>query len=1003
MLSRDPHTPSQSPPFLNVTAAVSGGAPVVSHGFALLRQEAVPSLGGVASLYKHIKSGAELLSIESPHSNKSFAVSFDTPPADSTGVEHQIEHIVLNGSQKYPVKDPFTELSKSSLNTFLNAYTDITYTAYPVASENTADFYNLVNVYLDAVFFPLLRRESFEIEGWRYKLEPGAGLSVTGVVLKEMKGDSTSPESVLCQRILEGLFPDTVMRHNSGGKPEEIVTLTYEAFKKRHAELYTAPNARLIFIGDDPEEERLKIADEVLSRAPIGRSMRDPATQPPFSGPRRTEHLYSLSGGEDPEGQDVVSLSWALPADISLQKSFEFEILSRILISDDNDGSLLYRALRESGLGKDVIGGHAANLPQELFFAVLKGASAEDADRIEQIVMSSLEDLVRNGIDSGIAEAAMVAYEYDAKLGVLAGDSGMNLILSTIIPFWHAGKDPIAACDALTPLVTLREKLAAGEKVFENLTEELLISNSHRLRTVLKADPDLAARRKEEERARLAAVESGLSEEERNALITRDQELARYREAADSEEDIAAIPRLPLSEISPHQRLDQADVRKEGDTICLRHPAATGDLLSARAVFNLSALPPDLMPLLPVFCDALVGMGTSAESYADFSARIRRGTGGLSYKPVVTRASGSDDISLSLMAEGIVSAADSDKLTALIALSMRDAGLDNRELFINLAQEKLMSLEWDLEPNGNNFAIRRAHALCDPAGGMLEQMQGVEQIFYLRRLIGEAENNWESVREKLVRIREELTARRPAVISVCGQENIIPFMESSILELFAGLPESRGDTVQKSGHFPAPRPGREALIIPSEVNYIAAVTDPAGMGYNMHGSSRAAVTLLNNEWLWNEIRVKGNAYGAACSLSETDGKMFFSSYRDPNLEDTLTAFRKAGRFLQTTAITEGSLSGIIIGSVGQLDPPRSPFDRAYSALENFLMNIPSGRAQQTRSELLGTTAENIREFGHYLEQASSGQHIAVLGSGEAIGLSLKRDTGSFQHVVTVYE
>ena len=495
---------------------------MTTHGFELLREEKINELNTLARLYRHVQTGAELLSLTNDDENKVFGVTFRTPPQDSTGIAHIMEHSVLCGSRKYPLKEPFVQLIKGSLKTFLNAMTYPDRTAYPVASTNVQDFYNLVDVYLDAVFHPLLTPHHLDQEGWHYELEKtDAPLIYKGVVFNEMKGAYSSPDNMLYRYSKQSLFPDNTYGYDSGGDPNEIPNLTYAQFKQFHATYYHPSNARLYFYGDDNPEERLRRLDEVLREFQPIHVNGDTALQAAFQTPKRFVYPYSVEAGSDFSKKTIVQLNWLLPEDSDPVLTFGLDLLSDAIIG--TQASPLRKALMDSGLGEDVTGGGLGTGLRQMTFAVgMKGMRLEDADKLEQLILDTLTKLADEGIEPDMVEAALNTTEFHLRENNTGSyPRGLSLMMRALSS-WLYDHDPLAPLAYEAPLAALKANLQQPDYL-QNLIRTYLLQNTHRTRVILQPDPEFNQRQEAAEKARLEAVRAHLGEAELQAFVQNTQ------------------------------------------------------------------------------------------------------------------------------------------------------------------------------------------------------------------------------------------------------------------------------------------------------------------------------------------------------------------------------------------------------------------------------------------------------------------------------------------------
>jgi hypothetical protein len=605
-----------------------------SHGFELLREQNLAEINSTARYYRHAKTGAELLSLVNSDENKVFGVSFATPPSDSTGVAHILEHSVLCGSRKYPIKEPFVELMKSSLNTFLNAMTFPDKTCYPVASQNVQDFYNLIDVYLDAVFFPRLTPQIFQQEGWHYELEtPDAPLIYKGVVFNEMKGNYSSPDTMLRELSQQSLYPDITYGLDSGGDPKHIPDLTYEEFKAFHERHYHPSNAKLFFYGDDDPEERLRLLGARL--AEFSRITVDAAVplQPRFATPKRLTRTYAAGSAAaqpgEPTKETMLTMNWMLDEVVDdIESALALGILEHILIG--TPAAPLYKALIDSGLGQGLAGGGLDDgLRQPMFSIGLKGVDSVDADKIVRLITDTIDTLADKGIDPLTVGAALNTVEFHLReSNTGAFPRGIAFMLRALGSWLH-GRDPLSPLAFEGPLAAIKAKVAGGERYFERLLRRHLVDNSHRTILVLEPDRDLAECEAWEERARLEAVRAGMTVLDLRGVVEATNTLKRMQREPDPLEALATIPTLSLSDLPRANKLVPCEVTSLSDTRVLYHDLFTNGVVYLDVGFDLHILPPDLLAYVPLFGRALGRSGSQPGRGAleTVAARLSGGAG----------------------------------------------------------------------------------------------------------------------------------------------------------------------------------------------------------------------------------------------------------------------------------------------------------------------------------------------------------------------------------------
>lgn len=946
------------------------------HGFTLIHEETVTELAALARLWEHDVTGARALSFSCADENKVFGVSFRTPPSDSTGVAHILEHSVLCGSEKYPVKEPFVELLKGSLQTFLNAFTYPDKTCYPVASANRQDFYNLMDVYLDAVFFPRITEDIFRQEGWHLEPEKGGRFSFKGVVYNEMKGAFSAPESVLARYCLHALFPDTVYGLESGGDPAKIPSLTYEAFRDFHARFYHPSNGRFFFWGDDPEEERLERLGKVLAR--FERLEPDSAVglQQPMPVPQTMAVPFAAS--EDGDGKGMVVLNWLGPDVMDTERVLAFRMLEHILLG--MPASPLRRALIESGLGEDLAGqGLETELRQLTFDAGLKGVDPEKAPEVEELVLRVLGELVATGIPDATVEAAVNSVEFALRENNTGRfPVGLSVMLRALTTWLHDG-DPLAPLRFEPPLQAIKKALEEGERYFESLIIRWLLDNPHRVTVVLTPDARLSEEQEKEEAGRLDALTAGLNKKQRAALAAQAEALHAWQAEPDSPEALASIPRLGVDDL-PLENIPIPTERFESQyPLALFHPLPTSGIVYAEAAFDLSAVPEYLLPLLPLFGRALLEMGTQRRDFVDLNMTIARKTGGMDVDTLfLTHTMGRAPVAR-LVLSGKAAPDKMVDLFTIMAEVLSECNFDQPERFLRMALEEKARQEHSLVPAGHLVVATRLRAALSGAGMLAECTGGVSCLAYLRQLAARVESDWPGVLQDLEFLRRGIIHRAGLAINMTATEEQRDELESLSQWLCDSLPEQSVDGASawlgNVGEFPE----AEALILPAQVNYVGKGINLFDTGYTWHGSATVILKYLRTGYLWEKVRVQGGAYGCLCGLDRMSGAFFMVSYRDPGILSTLKAYNAAARHLSGLELSREELDAAIIGAIGELDAYMLPDAKGSAAFARILTGDTGALRQQLREEILGATVDHFREFGQALESFTSQGRICALG------------------------
>jgi len=955
------------------------------HGFQLVEERVIAEMNATARLYRHIKTGARLLSVVNDDENKVFGIAFATPPEDSTGLPHILEHSVLCGSRKYPVKEPFVELMKGSLNTFLNAFTYPDKTCYPVASQNLKDFYNLIDVYLDAVFYPRITPDTLRQEGWHYELDaPDGPLSFKGVVFNEMKGAYSSPDSLLGRYSQQSLFPDTAYGLDSGGDPRRIPDLTYEQFKRFHETHYHPSNAWIVFYGDDDPEMRLKILDAYLKDFEPLATLPRIDLQSKFHDTKRFEYGYDAGTAAGAEGagarKSYFTLNWMLSEATDDETVLALQILSHILLG--TPASPLRKALIDSGLGENLAGGGLEDeLRQMTFSTGLKGIQAQDAAKVEQVILTTLEQLARDGIDPDMIEASLNTVEFALRENNTGGfPRGIALMLRALSA-WLYGGDPISRLAFEAPLNAIKAKWAADLRYFDRLVRRFLLDNPHRASVLLKPDPELGQREAAEEQARLERARATMSEADISRVMTEAQELKRRQETPDSPEALATIPMLKLADLDRKNKVIPLAASCAAGAQVLYHDLFTNGIVYLDVGFDLRALPQRYLPFVPLFGRALLEMGTEREDFVKLSQRIGRKTGGIRSATLSTAIRETDDAATWLFLRSKATTAQAQDALDILRDVLLTARLDNRERFRQIVLEDKANRESGLTPGGHIMVNRRLRARFGRADWVTEQMSGIDALFFVRRLAERIDQDWPSVQADLEEMRRLLVNRNAMLCNVTLDEVAYrafePMLSAFIEQMPAGL-------VEPAAWQPAAFAGPEALTIPAQVNFVGKGANLYKLGYRLHGSALVATHYLSTTWLWDRVRVQGGAYGGFSMFDHRSGVFTFLSYRDPNLLATLANYDGAAGFLRDLDLSEDELTKAIIGVIGDLDAYMLPDAKGYTSMMRWLAGDTEESRQQLRDEVLSTTAADFKAFADALDQAQRAGVVVVMGSDRAV-------------------
>ncbi len=947
--------------------------------YELIKEEELGSLQAKGYVLRHKKSGAHVALIKNDDDNKVFYIGFRTPPKDSTGVAHILEHSVLCGSDRYPVKEPFVELLKSSLQTFLNALTFPDKTCYPVASCNLQDFYNLIDVYLDAVFHPRIDENVLRQEGWHIETDGSdAPWQFKGVVFNEMKGVYSSPDSVLMEECQHAVFPDMLYSLDSGGDPAEIPSLTFEAFREFHADYYHPSNARFFFWGDDPEEARLERMALVLAPYERREVSSEVPLQPRLASPRLVEVPYAASEGEDADKAHV-AVNWLLCETKDTEEMFVLNMLEHIIAG--LPGSPLRKALMDSGLGEDISGcGLEGDLRQSYFSMGLRSINAEDASEVERLMMDTLAGLAENGVPAPAVEAALNSLEFMLRENNTGSfPRGLAAMFRSLSDWLYDG-DAFAPLAWEKPLASIKSRLASGEKVFENAIRRWFLDNTHRVTVLLLPDAGLAAARQSAEDAKLAALRAGMSEEQRAGVAEAAAALRAAQQKPDSQEALDTIPSLGKQDLPAENAVIACAVEKKDGLDVVTHDLDTTGILYARMAFDLSAVPSRLLPLTPLYARALTELGTKHSDYVKLGFEISAHTGSLGAGAVVLpRLSDAAPVTF-LSFSGKCTADKVDRMTALMEEILSEPDFDNRERFMQMALEEKARMEQAAVPSGHTLVNTRLNGRLSAAGRISEEMNGVNALFHVRELIRRLEQDWESVRLDLVGLHERIIRRNGLKLDLTADGALLDTSRRSLEALAFRLPSREMEACALE--FDA-LPGAELLSIPAQVNYVGLGLSLKDTGYRYSGSQAVILRHLRMGYLWDRVRVQGGAYGCFARYGRATGAFTFASYRDPNVENTLRVYRETADYLGNLSLSEADITRAVVGAIGDVDAYMLPGAKGATAFSRWMTGETDEERQRIREEILSTRLSDFHDFAPYLAAGLKKAVPCVLGGTDA--------------------
>lgn len=966
------------------------------YGFTLTEEVFLSEVDGNVKLYKHDKTGAELLSISNKDINKSFAVSFRTPPKDSTGVAHILEHSVLCGSKNYPVKEPFVELLKTSLQTFLNAMTFPDKTCYPVASTNLKDFYNLVDVYMDAVFYPLACMENgkdiLDQEGWYIDTSSGKW-EFKGVVFNEMKGVYSSPDSILSYESQQLLFPDSPYQHSSGGDPKNIPDLTYEDFKAFHANYYHPSNARFFFWGDDNEDMRLEKVDSVIQNfEKIDVEISSIPLQKSFTSPKSFEIPYEVSDIKKANGHSAVS--WLLCESSDVEKNILFSILAHILTK--LPGSPLRKALIDSGLGQDYSGGLSNQLIQSYFSVGLRAIKLGEEKKMENLILETLKDLVKNKIPQKAIDAALNSIEFSLRDPGMGHFSPGLAQMTRSLTLWLYDKNPLSILAWEKPLADIKARLANKEAIFENLIQEYLLDNSHRILVTLVPDETLTKKKKQEEENRIKSLFTSMNEEEKAFIESESKRILAVQNKENSPEALATIPVLSINDVEKTGITYQIELKKTAFPLYC-HDINTIGVLYSRLIFSLDSVPFESLSLLPIYARALTELGTKNYTVTDLGLEIECSTNGLQFNSNFRATERSEKFLKSFVINSKITKENIPRFLAILDEIIFSFSFDNKERFIQMVREEKTRLERRNISGGQGHVFSRLDAKSNPMGLLNEHCSGITYFEYIKELDSTIETKWEEVKAQLEYIHASIFKKDNGLLDLTADTKLLQYAEQSFKPLLDKMQTIENNTsIQKYNY--ELQSGNEAFVTLSKVNYVGMGINLYKQGYNFHGSGLVVSRVLRMVHLWDKIRIQGGAYGCAARFSRLTGDLNIVSYRDPQVEKSYDAYKQAPEFLRSLKLSEKELSTLIVGTIGDIDKYMLPAMQGITALWQELSGETAQLRQKIREEVFSTKIDDFYNYAHYLEKGINNANYALVG-GEKVGEYAKTQSWNIQNLM----
>ena len=966
--------------------------------YEVIESRPIKDINSMSMLLRHKKTGAKVALLLNDDENKVFYIGFRTPPFNSTGVPHILEHSVLCGSKEFPVKDPFVELVKGSLNTFLNAMTYPDKTLYPVASCNDQDFQNLMHVYLDAVFYPNIygKEEIFRQEGWHYEMEgEDAPLTINGVVYNEMKGAYSSADDVLETAVMNALYPHTAYGVDSGGNPDVIPELTYEEFLNFHRRYYHPSNSYIYLYGDMDMAEKLDFIDKHYLGGFDALAV-DSAVEAEADTDRRSAapivKEYPLNEGESAEENTYLTVNYAVGDSTDNELCMAFQILDYALCSAP--GAPLKQALVDRGIGKDVYSIFDDGIRQPYFGVVAKGTTTDKLDLFLSTVREVLAGIAADGMDEKALLAALNYYEFkyrEADFG--SYPKGLMYGLQMLDSWLYDEHKPFVHIEMLAVFEKLRSKV--GSDYYVELIRRWLLENTHYSVVVLKPVEGLLEKQEAALAERLARKKAAMSPEEKQEIFTMMDRLEAFRETEDAPEDLAKIPLLKREDLKKEASLPVYEERMLGETRLIYHNLFTIGIGYLRLIFSVDDIPEEYFGYIAILKGCLGLLNTASHSYGDLFNEMNLVTGGMAaVNNVYSEVKDANRCKVTLELKTKAFYDNLGKAVELMQEVMLTSDFTDAKRLKEILSEAKSRMQAQMMSGGHSVAAGRALSYGSVSGALSEVLSGVP--FY--RLVARYEEQFDTLQgalaDKLVQLAKMIFRPENLLVDFVGDEQALAPLAQAVASMRAQL---YTEPVQKASYRPVPVRQNEGFMTAGQIQYVCRAGNFRKQGLAYTGALRVLKVMLGYEYLWMNVRVKGGAYGCMCKFGRT-GESYFVSYRDPNLQKTLDVFEAAADTIASYEADERTMTQYIIGAVSDIDVPMTPATKGLFGLNAYMTGLDDAWIQKEREEVLTATAEDIRSLAAHVRAFMQDDQLCVVGNA----VRLKQDEKIFAKLENLF-
>lgn len=963
--------------------------------YELVEKQELPEVKGTGYVLSHKKTKARVLLVCNDDNNKVFTIGFRTPPENDMGIPHIMEHSVLCGSKKFPAKDPFVELCKGSLNTFLNAMTYSDKTVYPVASLNKKDFHNLMHVYLDAVFYPNIydREEIMQQEGWHYEIDSETGeLKYNGVVFNEMKGVFSSPEQQLYRVIEKSLHEHTAYGYESGGDPVYITDLDRETFLDFHRRYYHPSNSYIYLYGDMDAVAELEFIDkEYLSSydyLDIDSALTD---EPEFDAPKHVKEEYSLADAEDEKDNTYLTYNVRVGTSTDKKLCMAFTVMEHALL--DAPGAPLKKALIDAGIGMDVFSSYDDGIKQPTFSIIAKNANEADEERFIKTIEDTLTAIARDGINKKSFLAAINYYEFKHKEGNFGRyPKGLMLGLNAFSTWLYDDNEALSSFSLNEIFDELKQEVEKG--YFETLIKNYFIDNKNKTFAMLVPNKGLSNVIMENEKAKLAGYKGTLTKQQLDDIAKNADALKEYQSQPSTPEELRTIPILTISDIDKNARKLNNQISEIEMVKIVSHNIFTNGISYVNLNFDISDIDYGKYPYIAFLCEIFKYVDTEHYSYNDLANEINLQTGGIGFDTTVSNTKEPDKINVHFIVNAKMLDDKLDVAMELINEILFSSKLDDKKRLKEIISETRVNMKNELVAAGHTTAAGRALSYISPIGVVKELTEGVDYYKFLEGLDKDFENAYEELAKTLKSVLGEVLRRGGLTISYTSDKNPEEMLKKSVTKL-SNLLSTRASF--DNPEVIAPKPLNEGFKTASQVQYVATAGNYKEKGLAFRGDLYVLQSIFSYDYLWLNVRVKGGAYGCMCAFARS-GNAYFTSYRDPNLMETYNIYKEAPSYVRGFDADDRDMTKYIIGAISKLDSPLTPSAEGAFSFAAYLMGVTDEDLQKERDQVLAATVDSIRELAPYVEAAVGQDVICVIGNEN----KLESAKDNFKTVASVF-